>query len=198
MCLTTHDTASLCVPGGSSPGETFGLLSAARLDWPRVHVFLGDERWVPLADPRSNTALLGRTLLQDQAAAAVPVPMITDAPTPEEGIADLLPGLAPEMPISVLLLGMGTDGHTASLFPDGSHLAQAMAPDASLLMPMRAPSQDEARVTLTAPALAGAMTRHILVMGDDKRDVLMRARGGDPMAYPIAAFLDGATVHWAP
>ena len=196
-CLTVHEHASFCVPGGSSPGETFSALSGATLDWPRVHVLLGDERWVPEDDPRSNTGLLRRTLLTDKAARAVMVPLVNDAPTPEAGLPDLLPAIAPELPISLLLLGMGTDGHTASLFPGADGLAAAMAPDAPALAAIR-PEGQEPRITLTRAVLADAMETHLLIMGDEKRAVFDRARRADPMEMPVAAFLRDATVHWAP
>jgi 6-phosphogluconolactonase len=196
--LRAEDRASLCVPGGASPGETFATLSGANLDWARVDVFLGDERWVPEDHPRSNTALLRRTLLIDRAAAARHVPIRSDAPAPEEGVNDLAPALEACLPISLLLLGMGEDGHTASLFPGAEELADAMADDAPTLMAVRPPSQPEARITLTAPVLRGAMETHVLVMGEAKRATLEQARRAEPMDMPIAAFLRDATVHWAP
>ncbi|KIT14792.1 6-phosphogluconolactonase [Jannaschia aquimarina] len=197
-CLTVHERASFCVPGGSSPGEVFASLSGAALDWDRVDVLLNDERWVPETSDRSNTALLRRTLLTDRAAAANLVPMTTDAAAPEDGIPDLLPRYDALFPISLLLLGMGEDGHTASLFPGGDKLSAAMADDAPALMAMRAPGAGEARVTLTLPVLRDAMETHLLIMGDAKREVLDRARNADPMDMPIAALLPEATVHWAP
>ena len=93
---------------------------------------------------------------------------------------------------------MGTDGHTASLFPNGDRLAEAMAEDAPILMAMRTADQPEPRITLTRRVLADAMETHLLVMGDEKRAVLDRARRADPMEMPIAAFLRDADVHWAP
>ncbi|UWQ20424.1 6-phosphogluconolactonase [Jannaschia sp. W003] len=196
--LSTHDRASFCVPGGSSPREVFALLSGTRLDWDRVDVFLNDERWVPESDPLSNTAMVKATLLTDLAAKARWVPMHVDAPDPEAGIPALLPGFEGRLPISVLLLGMGEDMHTASLFPGSADLAAAMADDAPVLMAARPPGKAEARVTLTAPVLAGALDTHFLVMGEAKRSALDVARTSDPMDAPAAAFLRGATVHWAP
>ncbi|MGB3406351.1 MAG: 6-phosphogluconolactonase [Jannaschia sp.] len=196
-CLTIHDHASFCVPGGSSPRETFSTLSGVDIDWSRVHVFLNDERWVPEGHERSNTSLLKRTLLTDKAAAAVHIPLINDAETPEEGIPALLPALKSEFPISLLLLGMGEDMHTASLFPGADRLTEAMSPGAPVLVPMRADGAGEPRVTLSRPVLADAMDIHVLIMGDAKREVLNRARKLDPMEAPIAAFLRDATVHWA-
>ena len=195
--LEVHDHASLCVPGGSSPGETFASLSGAELDWARVHVFLNDERWVPEGHERSNTSLLKRSLLTDKAAAAVHVPMVNDAPTPEEGIPALAPAFDAVLPISVLLLGMGGDMHTASLFPGADRLEEAMSDDAPILLPMRAEGAGEPRVTLSRRVLADAMETHILIMGADKRAVLEKAHHLDPITAPIAAFLKDATVHWA-
>jgi 6-phosphogluconolactonase len=197
-CLEIHPHASFCVPGGRTPAEMLSLLSDVDLDWARVHVFLTDERWVREDDARSNTALLRRTLLTGRAAAARLIPLVTDDATPEEGIPHLLPALEGEMPISVLLLGMGADGHTASLFPGGDRLTQALAPDAPLLLPMRAPGAPEPRVTLSARALGDAMATHVLIAGDDKRAALDRARGSRPDQAPVAATLGEAVVHWAP
>lgn len=196
--LLTHDRASLCVPGGSSPGDTFRTLSGVDLDWARVQVFLNDERWVPEGHERSNTSLLKRTLLTDRAAAARHVPMVNDAPTPEAGLPDLAPAFEDALPISVLLLGMGTDGHTASLFPGADRLSEAMSEDAPILLPMRAEGAAEPRITLSRPVLAGAVDTHLLIMGDEKRAAFERARQADPMDMPVAAFIGDATVHWAP
>ncbi|CUH25596.1 6-phosphogluconolactonase [Jannaschia seosinensis] len=198
LALDGHDRVSFCVPGGTSPGETFSNLSGVDLDWDRVHVFLNDERWVPEGHERSNTTLLKDTLLTDRARRAIYVPMANDAETPEAGIPALEAGLKEQLPISVLLLGMGTDGHTASLFPGGDNLAEAMAEDAPILLPMRTESQLEPRITLTRRVLADAMETHVLIMGEEKREVLERARRADPMDMPIAAFLRDADVHWAP
>ena len=197
-CLLVHDVASFCVPGGSSPGETFANLAGNALDWSRVRVFLNDERWVPTEHERSNTRLLRETLLTGPAAAARMVPMVSDDPTPEEGIDGLVPGFAGALPISVLLLGMGTDMHTASLLPDSPDLPLALAPEAPILLPIRARSQPEPRVTLSARVLRDAMETHVLIQGDEKRDVLEGVEGRDPGEAPIGLFLRDAVVHWAP
>ncbi len=78
--LMNHDTASIAVPGGTTPGPIFDMLCAADLDWSRVHVLLTDERWVPESSPRSNTALMRERLLTDRAAAAHLVPLYAEAP----------------------------------------------------------------------------------------------------------------------
>ncbi|MBF9029633.1 6-phosphogluconolactonase [Rhodobacterales bacterium HKCCE3408] len=196
--LRRNEKASLCVPGGTTPGPVFDVLSEQRIDWDRVSVFLNDERWVPESDPRSNTRLLRERLLTGRAAAAHLVPLHRDAAEPEDAVDDLIAGFDGCLPISVLLLGMGADLHTASLFPGGDNLAAALAPDAPVLMPMRVPGADVARITLTARVLDGAMSKHILITGAEKREALEKAAELDRGVAPIRAVWSEATVHWAP
>ncbi|WP_225027360.1 6-phosphogluconolactonase [Xinfangfangia pollutisoli] len=196
--LRREGRASLCVPGGTTPGPVFDTLSGVDLDWPNVAVFLNDERWVPEDDPRSNTRLLREHLLRGRAARARLVPLwLPGAAEPEQALEVLEDGLRPHLPISVLLLGMGTDMHTASLFPGADRLAEALAASAPLLMPMRAEAAGEPRVTLTAPVLQGALKIHVLITGAEKRAALERAQGLTPAEAPIKALLANATVHWA-
>ncbi len=195
--LRRTGAASLCVPGGSTPGPVFDTLSGVDIDWGRVAVFLNDERWVPESSDRSNTRLLRERLIRGKAAAAELVPLFLPGCAPEAAMATLETGLRPHLPISVLLLGMGNDMHTASLFPGADRLAEALAPDAPLLMPMRAEAAVEPRITLTAPVLRGAMNIHVLITGADKRAALDRALTLPPEQAPIRAVLDTATVHWA-
>lgn len=195
--LRSEEAASFCVPGGSTPGPVFDLLSASRLDWDRVTVFLNDERWVPESSERSNGRLLRRRLLVERAAAANYLPLYAPTETPEEAIPDLAAAIEPCLPISVLLLGMGADRHIASLFPGAAGLAEALAPDAPVLVPMRADAAGEPRVTLSARVLAGALRIHILITGDEKRAALDSARALTPEEAPVRAVLADATVHWA-
>ena len=197
-CLLTRDWASFAVPGGTTPGPLFDDLCNADLDWSRIHVMLTDERWVPGDHERSNTRLLRDRLLVGRAAEAVLVPLYRDANQPEEVIDDLARAITTELPISVLLLGMGSDMHTASLFPGADRLAEALAPDAPPLMAMRAPGAPEPRITLTAPVLSDAMSTHVIITGAEKRQALDRARNLTPTEAPISLFLRQATVHWAP
>tara|TARA_R110002096_G_scaffold13376_3_gene47441 strand:+ start:8423 stop:9094 length:672 start_codon:yes stop_codon:yes gene_type:complete len=197
QALRGADRASLCVPGGTTPGPVFDTLTGVDLEWDRVSVFLNDERWVDEDNPRSNTRLLRRRLLQGKAASATLVPLHAATKTPEESLAALSEGLKPHLPISVLLLGMGGDMHTASLFPGADRLAEAMAPDAPLLLPMRAEGAGEPRVTLTAPVLLDAMHIHILITGKDKRAAIERAATLPEREAPVRAFLSTATIHWA-
>lgn len=194
--LFNHDHVSLAVPGGTTPGPIFDSLCAADLDWARVHVMLTDERWVPEASERSNTRLLRERLLVNRAAAATYVPLYAEADTPEEKLDTLEASLAPELPISVMLLGMGADMHTASIFPGADRLHDALHGDHTLV-PMRAPGAPEPRITLSAQVLRGAMSRHVVIIGDEKRAALEKAKTLSPDEAPIAAILNGTTIHWA-
>lgn len=195
--LRREGRATLSVPGGTTPGPIFDTLSGVDLDWANVAVMLNDERWVGEDSPRSNTRLLRERLLRGRAAAAQLVPLYAPAATPEEKLGELAEGIAPHLPISVLLLGMGADMHTASLFPGADRLAEALSPDAPALLPMRADAAGEPRITLTAPVLKGAMNIHILITGAEKRAALERALTLPPSEAPVRAVLDDATVHWA-
>jgi len=189
--------ASLSVPGGTTPGPLFDLLSAADLDWPQVAVMLNDERWVPEGNPRSNTALLRQRLLTGRAAAAQLVPLYAPTDTPEESLPALTEGILAHLPLSVLVLGMGEDMHTASLFPGGDLLDLALSPDAPPLLPLRATGAAEPRLTLTAPVLRGALHVHVLILGPAKRAALERAATLPAAQAPIRTVLDTATIHWA-
>lgn len=194
--LLTHDHASFAVPGGTTPGPIFDVLCAADLDWSRVHVMLTDERWVPETSDRSNTRLLRERLLTNRAASAVYVPLYADAPTPEDKLPELAEALTPELPISVMLLGMGADMHTASIFPGADQLDHALN-GSDRLVAMRAPGAPEPRITLSAAVLKGAMSRHLVIIGAEKRAALEKAQGLPPEDAPVAAILPGTTVHWA-
>ena len=194
--LLMHDRVSLAVPGGTTPGPIFDSLCGVDLDWANVHVMLTDERWVPESSERSNTRLLRERLLTNHAAAATYIPLYADAETPEEKLPELAAVVKDELPISVMLLGMGADMHTASIFPGADQLDLALHGD-DLLVAMRAPGAPEPRITLSAKVLKSAMNRHIVIVGGEKRDALERARHLPPEQAPVAAILNGTTIHWA-
>ena len=188
---------TLSVPGGTTPGPVFDALTGADLDWARVSVVLNDERWVGEDSPRSNTRLLRERLLRGHAAKAQLLPLYAAGLSPEAALVRLSTAIAPHLPISVLLLGMGNDMHTASLFPGADLLAEALLPDAPVLMALRAEAAGEPRITLTARVLQAARHIHILITGNDKRVALERALQLTPLEAPIGVVLDQATVHWA-
>ncbi|MDA5094567.1 6-phosphogluconolactonase [Aliiroseovarius sp. KMU-50] len=198
MALEHGERASLAVPGGSTPGPIFDALCAADLDWSRVDVMLTDERWVPETHPRSNTALLRDRLLTSRAAKANLIPLYHPTETPEESVEALADRIEGCLPLSVVLLGMGEDMHTASLFPGADRLEEALAPHAPALLPMRAPGAVEPRMTLSARVLNSAVNKHLVITGRLKRDALARAMNAeDAMEAPVKIVLGAMTVHWA-
>lgn len=195
--LTRRDRAVLVVPGGGTPGPVFDLLGGLDLDWDRIDILPTDERWVSPDDPRSNARLIRSRLMTDGAAAARMISLWSEDATPEAGLEAVNARVAALLPIDVALVGMGPDGHFASIFPGGDNLEAALADDAPPVLPMNTPAVPESRITLTLPVLRDAFAVHVLVTGTDKREVLERARGADPAVLPIAALLKSATVHWA-
>lgn len=194
--LQANARATFAVPGGTTPGPVFDLICAARIDWSRVDVVLTDERWVPEVSERSNTRLVRQRLLVGRAAAATLLPLYAEAPAPEDRLAELQAGLEPHLPVSVMLLGMGADMHTASIFPGADRLQEALTGPA-LIVAMRAPGAPEPRVTLTARVIADAGQRHIVIVGTQKRHAIEKAQFLSPTEAPVAAFLAGTTIHWA-
>jgi 6-phosphogluconolactonase len=196
--LLHNETVSLAVAGGTSPGPIFDDLCAADIDWDRVQVMMTDERWVPEDSPRSNAALIRARLLQDRAVAAKFLPFFVPDHTPEAALPQLEQTLADKLPLSVVLLGMGDDMHTASLFPGADGLAAALAADAPAFAVMHPDSQPEPRISLTARVLDAAIAKHLVIFGDAKREALERAMTLPPEQAPIQAVLSETRVHWAP
>lgn len=194
--LLTHERVSFAVPGGTTPGPVYDTLCAVDLGWDRIDVMLTDERWVPETSKRSNTRLLRERLLIDKAAAATLIPLYVEAPKPEDKLPALAAVFESILPISVMLLGMGSDMHTASIFPQADQLENALYGTDNLVA-MRAPGATEPRITMSAKVLKGAMCRHIVIIGDEKRAALDRAFHLNPTEAPVAAVLSGSTIHWA-
>ena len=201
--LARAGAATLAVSGGSTPVRFFECLSHKDLDWPRVTVVLADERWVPETDAASNTALVKKWLLQNRAAGARLVSLIE----PGQGAQQALPLLEQRLkqlalPLDVLVLGMGNDGHTASLFPDAPELPFALsAPAGERVAIMTPPSQLQTRSTLTLPVLESAGFTALLLRGEEKLSAFRRAAEapGEVSDMPVRAFLKtGLTIYWSP
>ena len=172
--LAARSRALLAVSGGATPRRFLNLLAEQDLDWQGVTVTLADERWVPPADARSNERLVRETLLCGAASAATLVPLYTAAPTVENGCARTAARIVDlKMPFDAVVLGMGTDGHCASLFPGGDRLDEALDPDsAALVLPMHAPAAPEPRITLTLPALVDTRAMYLHIEGAAKKRTL--------------------------
>lgn len=191
QALARQGQAGLRVSGGRSPIAFFQALSRELLDWSAVCIGLVDERWVPADHPDSNARLVREHLLQNHAAAARFVPLVNEAVTVEQGLAEASAIQRAQLrDCEVLVLGMGEDGHTASLFPEASETAAAMRLDnpawLAAVHPVQAP---HARITLTLPALLSAQQLLLPIQGVSKRAVLERAAQATPEQLPVAAVL---------
>jgi len=199
--LAMKGTASLAVPGGSTPGPFLRALSGADINWRRVKILLTDERFVRESNARSNTALLRKTLLQGPAASAQLVAMYLEAETPEMVLDQIEKSVLTALPLDVSVLGMGADMHTASLFPEADNLTEALKPDGTrAVFAMRAPGAPEPRLTLSASVLRAASHLHLLITGPEKLAAFHQAEQSGPTSQaPVRAILtapNGVTVHY--
>ena len=202
--LTERNTASMVVPGGSTPGPLFAALAARDLDWSRVTVTTSDERWVPDHDPACNAEQVRESLLVGEAAEAKLIPLTNDADDPETGEVRVREALMSiPRPFDAVVLGMGTDGHTASLFPGGDNLLASLADHAVPVHAIRAPGAPQPRITLTLPTLLDAREVILLITGDEKRRVFGQALTPGPIEdMPVRAVLHQhqtpVRIYWSP
>lgn len=184
---------SLAFSGGSTAKECYlrlASLGGDSTEWSAVDAWWGDERCVPLDDPDSNFRLVNDSLLSKIAPLRSVHPMRSDVPHAAEAYEELLRAAAP---IDVIHLGLGPDGHTASLFPESSALT---APDDRLVVSNVDPlgNNPHERLTFTYSGIARCRTCIVTVAGESKREALHRVLDGDPSAP--AAKIDGENVIW--
>lgn len=190
--LETRGKAAMAVPGGTTPAPFFEALRKTDLDWANVAIMLTDERFVPESSDRSNTRLLKETLFLENAAVAKMVPFYAPADAPEDVLDQIEAGIDAHLPLDLCILGMGTDMHTASLFPGADRLIEGLSQTARVLLPMRADGAPEPRLTLSAPVLQGAGAVALLLMGEAKKEPLRTAMlSGDITEAPVRAVLHG-------
>ncbi|MEO0637095.1 MAG: 6-phosphogluconolactonase [Pseudomonadota bacterium] len=195
--------AVLAVSGGSTPKRFFDALSATDIEWSKVTVMPVDERLVPLENERSNAGMIVSRLLTNMAANACLSPMFMEGKSPSETAAALEVSCDDDLPPDVVILGMGTDGHTASFFPGGTHLAEAIDPNTTQrFLPMEAENAGEPRMTLTLPPLLAAPFLALHIEGEEKEMVLLEAEQdlAAELSMPIRAVLSrrNLPVYWAP
>lgn len=192
--VAERGAALIAVSGGSSPKRLFERLSKVELPWSSITVTQVDERWLPVDHPDSNARLIREHLLRDAAACAHFLPLKNDADTPEAGQGACEAQLrALALPFDLVLLGMGEDGHTASLFPHAPELHGALRDDAPLCMAVGAPPLPQApypRMSLTLAGLCATRRLLLPLQGDAKLAVLRQAQQAGPVAaMPIRALL---------
>jgi 6-phosphogluconolactonase len=190
--LANRGRAGLVATGGRSPGPVFDRLQAAPIDWARVVVTLSDERCVDESSPDSNARVVRQRLLTGPAAKGHFLPLW---PRPEPGALEAL------VPFDAVMLGMGEDGHIASLIPGDPGLEQGLTTDALLVdVPAGLGKPPLPRVSLSLSALLSARSIFLLVAGDAKRGVIARAQGGEDL--PVGRLLSQARapvrIFWSP
>ena len=193
--------ACVVLSGGRSPVPFLEKLAIEQLDWAKVTVTLADERWVPVEHADSNAGLLAHHLLKGAAAKARFVGLYQQAENLDAAAADADQALSELPPIDALVLGMGDDGHTASLFPNSPNLAEGLDPNSKRrCLPMLAPSLPHQRLSMTRSLLASAAFIALSVQGPSKLATLRAALAGDDLSeMPIRAFLhDPLDIYWCP
>ncbi|MGD0502088.1 MAG: 6-phosphogluconolactonase [Steroidobacteraceae bacterium] len=203
--IAARGAASLIVSGGKTPVKLFEQLRAQPIEWRRVSVALADERWVDPGDPGSNERMVREVLLKDRAAEARFAGLKNAAPSPDLGAVSAWETFARiPRPFDLTLLGMGDDGHTASLFPGSPNLSIALTPTAAAgCVGMRAPSAPQARLSLNLSALLDSRRMLIVLEGEGKLSTYEAANGNGPIEeMPVRAVLRQSRVPveviWAP
>ena len=205
LAIEKNGRASLIVSGGSTPKPLFDRLSELDIDWQKVVITLVDERWVEPDSPGSNERLVRRHLLKNRAGSAVFIGLKNAAPTAAAGQKECERVLQQvPRPFDLVILGMGNDGHTASLFPGFSRLAEAVAMDSgNICLPVSPPAASHERMTLTLPVILAGRQIFLHIVGPKKKEALAAALAeGTAAEMPIRYILRQSqvpvTVFWAP
>lgn len=192
--------ATLVVSGGGTPVPFFKALKQATLPWDKITILCADERWVSPDSDDSNEKLVREHLLHQEATLLSLAP--EEGESLEAGVARLTSELqALALPLDVTILGMGEDGHTASLFPGHPALSQGLHGDALCLAVTDSPKPPPKRITLTAKLLCASHHLMLHITGEGKKAVYEKAmQSDDETAYPIAGILKRSentpTVYW--
>ncbi|NEZ04860.1 6-phosphogluconolactonase [Wenzhouxiangella sp. XN201] len=203
--VAERSAASMALAGGSTPFPLYRRLASEALDWPRVTLLPGDERWVAADHDACNLRAIRAAFDDVDPRFGKLVP---DTPGPEPSLETARRTLAETpAPFDACVLGMGADGHFASLFPAAPELDVGLDPAGSeaLVIVTPDPMPEDApfeRVSLTLSAIAASRYLVLVLRGRRKREVLESARGADPRDCPVAALLahngPPLEIHWSP
>lgn len=204
QAIAIKGKASIAVSGGSTPKGFFNVLSNKAIDWKKVTITLADERWVELNSDASNTRLVHENLLQNKASAAKFFHLKHGDVLCDETLADLnIAANNSLLPLDVVILGMGEDGHTASLFPCSDQITQGLdINNSNALMKVEPKTAPNQRISFTFAALKQSKHVFLHVCGENKKHVLDKAlSANDIFEMPIRAFLQNdhinTQVYWA-
>ena len=193
--IAENGAASLLVSGGNTPRPMFDVLSQQDIEWQKVHIALVDDRWVDTSDAASNEQMVKEALLINKAASANFIGMKTAESDAFKAVDQVTAKLSTlPTPFDVVILGMGEDGHTASIFPCCAQLEEALSTSAPVMAtePTTAPHQ---RMTFTKSALLNSKQLYLHLVGESKEQVLGEVNEEtDERAKPIRAFLNQAQV----
>lgn len=202
--IAARGRASLVLSGGSTPKGFFNALATHELDWEKLTVTLADDRWVPPEHADSNERLVRENLLVGAAAAARFVPLVNADAHPGTAVPAISAALADLGTADVMILGMGDDGHFASLFPGSDTLAAGLdLHNHESFIAVDPPVAPHARMSMTLRRILDSRRLILHIVGADKRALLNKAaHEGDATCLPIVAVLasrsPAAEVYWAP
>ncbi|MEO8672338.1 MAG: 6-phosphogluconolactonase [Tahibacter sp.] len=204
--IETRGTATIALSGGTTPKRFLQALSRSDLDWSRLQVTVADERWVTESEIRSNSHLLHSWLFQGPAAAAEFISLYVNNASAQEAVPIVAGRIAAlSMPFDAVVLGMGDDGHFASLFPGADGLALALDPHSSAtIIAIRAVAAPEPRMSLTLATLLRSRHTYLHIEGESKRSRFAAAIGsaGAAERLPVRALVEnlanGLDLYWCP
>lgn len=195
--------ASIAVSGGSTPKGLFNLLSQKEIDWSSVTVTLADERWVDMSDEASNTRLVHENLLVNKASNAKFFHIKQGDELNAEVLSDLIFAADSHfLPFDVLILGMGEDGHTASLFPCSEQIDACFSKSTASLLKVQPQTAPHVRISFSFKSLIQSQNIFLHICGANKKPVLEKALAGDDVReMPIRGFLQhsqiNTNIYWA-
>ncbi|MDX1677357.1 6-phosphogluconolactonase [Arsukibacterium sp.] len=190
QAITQRGHAYLVVSGGRTPTALFNALSQADLPWHNVSILLADERFVPVDSPDSNERLVRANLLTAKAAKANFISLYSAAATAEAAVPEIMPRVSALPTFDAVILGMGEDGHTASLFPCSAELNQGLAMDAPAILAINPTTAPHQRISLSLPRLLNTRQLFLHLVGESKLAVLNKAQAGDDVSsMPVRAVL---------
>ena len=190
QAISERGAAYLVVSGGKTPQALFNTLSQTDLAWDKVTVLLADDRWLDDSQQDSNERLVKATLLQYKASAAQFISLYANTASAFDGAAQVLPRVAALPAFDAVILGMGEDGHTASLFPCSEQIRAGLAEDAPAVLAVQPATAPYQRMSLSLPRLLNSRHIFLHLVGANKLTVLEKAMAdSDVYAMPIRAFL---------
>jgi 6-phosphogluconolactonase len=199
--LDNNGDASVVVSGGTSPRQCMAALANVPLDWQRVQVVLSDERWVPPDHEDSNEKLVRDSLLVGAASSATLLPVYSQGVSPEERCEQLQNPL-PVLPFSCSLIGIGTDGHFASLFPDAGQLEVGLDVESGrLYIPVTTTASPHPRISMTLAGISRSDEIVLLFFGDEKLEIYKQAKAisnGYPLSRLLRQKRAPVRLFWAP